>query len=194
MAFSGNNHALLLLFLLPAVLVPYQASCDSHQSTINSLYEPKYVHLTFYQHETVNKTAYLVTDGMPSTVDLVPFGSPFGSLVVFHDTLTATEDPDSEVVGEEEGTFITSRFDGSVGITTCIFNLNLPNYKGTISIVGATHVSVPSDHPIIGGTGDFLFVQGYGKSTLVSLEGLTAIYRVDLHLYWPSYAAPKSSN
>ncbi|XP_019172089.1 PREDICTED: dirigent protein 13-like [Ipomoea nil] len=186
-AFSANyNHALLLL--LPAILLPY---CDSHQSPLP---HPKSAHFTIYQHDTFNKSAYLVTEGLPGNWDLVTLGTPFGSLLVFQDALTATQDPDSEVVGTVDGISIASRFDGSLTVSTCKFTLNTAAYKGTLSFVGGTHVSEASDHPIVGGTGDFLFVTGYGTSTLVKLEGVASVYRIDLHLYWPpSYGSPKSS-
>lgn len=196
MAFSANcNHALILFLLLPAFLLPYQATCDSHQSTISSLPKPQTAHFTIYQHDTFNKSAYLVTEGLPGNWDLVTLGTPFGSMLVFHDLLTATQDPSSEVVGSVDGTSIASRFDGSLTVSICKFTLNTTSYKGTLSFVGGTHVSEASDHPIVGGTGDFLFVTGYGTSTLVKLEGVASVYRIDLHLYWPPYlTTPKSSN
>ena len=56
--------------------------------------------------------------------------------------------------------------------------LNFKHRKGSISILGVTHNTKPSDHPVVGGTGDFLFVQGY----------ITVVYKIEFHLYWPPYA------
>ncbi|XP_031107698.1 disease resistance response protein 206-like [Ipomoea triloba] len=187
MAFSANSNHALLLLLLPALLLPYQATSDPHQPKFKS------AHFTIYQHDTFNKSAYLVTQGLPGDWDLVTLGTPFGSLLVFQDVLTATQDPDSEVVGSADGISIASRFDGSLTVSTVKFSLNTTVYKGTLSFVGGTHVSEASDHPVVGGTGDFLFVTGYGTSTLVKLEGVASVYRIDLYLYWPPYGTPKTS-
>lgn len=66
--------------------------------------------------------------------------------------------------------------------------LNLKGYKGSISVLGGTHNIKPSNHPVVGGTGDFMFIQGYVRSSPVNLEGITVVYKIEFHLYWPPYA------
>lgn len=47
----------------------------------------------------------------------------------------------------------------------------------------------PADHPIVGGTGDFMFAQGYVTTSPVELAGLTVVYKIEFHIYWPPYAS-----
>lgn len=92
------------------------------------------------------------------------------------------------VLGTAQGTSITSSLDGLQSISMAKITLNFKHRKGSISILGVTHNTKPSDHPVVGGTGDFLFVQGYITSSPVDLKGITVVYKIEFHLYWPPYA------
>ncbi|KAK3005922.1 hypothetical protein RJ639_017795 [Escallonia herrerae] len=152
----------------------------------------KSLHFALYQHETINKTGFIVVNGVAGP----PVGqttTPFGTLFVFEDPMTLTPNRTSKVVGVAEGTSVTSGLDGLRAISIAKITLNVKHYKGSISVVGGTHNIKPSDHPIVGGTGDFLFVQGYVTSSPVDLTGLTVVYKIEFHIYWPPYATPTDS-
>lgn len=145
------------------------------------------LHFSLFQHETINKTGYFIVPGVigPSVSQTT---TPFGTMFVFHDPLTTGADRASKLVGTSEGTAITSGFDGLQSISIAKISLRLKHHTGSLSIVGGTHNVKPSNHPIVGGTGDFLFVQGYVTSSPVDLVGITVVYKLEFHLYWPPYA------
>jgi len=37
-----------------------------------------------------------------------------------------------------------------------------------------------------------MFVQGYVTSSPVDLKGLTVVYKIEFHIYWPPYAIQSS--
>lgn len=106
--------------------------------------------------------------------------------------MTVTANRSSKIVGIAEGASITSGLDGLRSISIAKITLRLKKYTGSISIVGGTHNIKPSDHPVVGGTGDFLFVQGIVTSSPVNLTGITVTYKIEFHLYWPPYATQAS--
>jgi len=175
-----------LSYLLLFVLLFREASSISHH---HHHHELKSIHFTLFQHETINKTAYLIVNGVagPSISQPTP---PFGTLYVFQDPLTLKAKSNSKIVGTAEGTSITSSLNGLQSISIAKITLMMNHYKGSISVVGGTHNTKPSNHPVVGGTGDFLFVQGYVTSSPVDLSGITVTYKIQFHLYWPPYAIP----
>ncbi|RVW85708.1 hypothetical protein CK203_033419 [Vitis vinifera] len=110
------------------------------------------------------------------------------------DPLTVTANRSSKLVGIGEGTSITSSLDGLQSISIAKITLRMKRHVGSISIVGGTHNIKPSDHPVVGGTGDFMFVQGYVTSSPLDLQGQTVVYKIEFHLYWPPYAVKKPSS
>lgn len=118
--------------------------------------------------------------------------TPFGTLFAFQDALTSTANG-SKLVGIAEGTTITSSLDGLRSISIAKLTLRLKNHKGSISVVGVTNNVKRSDLPVVGGTGDFLLVQGYVTSSPVDIKGLTVVYKIEFHLYWPPYASGLTS-
>ncbi|URE19862.1 Dirigent-like protein [Musa troglodytarum] len=103
--------------------------------------------------------------------------------------MTVTPNASSRVAGIAEGTSITSSLDGLRSVSFAKITLRIRGLQGSISIVGGTHNIKPADHPVVGGTGDFMFVGGYVRSSPVDLEGVTVVYKIEFHLYWPPYAA-----
>lgn len=149
------------------------------------------IHFALYQHETVNKTGYIIVNGVAGQ-NVTQTTTPFGTLFVFQDLMTIKPNMSSKVLGIAEGTSITSSLDGLQSISIAKITLNLKKHKGSVSIVGGTHNIKASDHPVVGGTGDFTFVQGFVTSSPVSLKGLTVVYKIEFHLYWPPYASQVS--
>ncbi|XAR58046.1 hypothetical protein NMG60_11026395 [Bertholletia excelsa] len=181
------HHSVLLFFFFLLSGTAIAASHDHHHHE-----GLKSLHFSLFQHETINKTGYIIVNGVAGP-RVSQTTTPFGTLFAFQDPMTLTRNQTSKVVGIAQGTSITSSLDGLESISIAKITLNMKHYKGSISIVGGTHNIKPSDHPIVGGTGDFLFVQGYVTSSPVDLVGLTVTYKIEFHLYWPPYAIQKSS-
>ncbi|KAM0003922.1 putative dirigent protein [Helianthus debilis subsp. tardiflorus] len=170
-----------LLFLL----IPLEATTCRRRH--HQQHELKSLHFTLYQQETLNKTAYFVVPGVAGP-PLSLTTAPFGTMFVFQDPSTLKPNHTSKLVGRAEGSSITSGLNELQSITVGKVTLNLKKHKGSISIVGVTNNIKPSNHPVVGGTGDFLFVQGYITSSLVNLVGSPVSYKIEFHLYLPPYA------
>ncbi|XP_019421391.1 PREDICTED: dirigent protein 19-like [Lupinus angustifolius] len=189
MAFALHNHVVAIFSILVFAIISFKGTSGSHHHHHHHL---KSLHFSLYQHETINKTGYIIVNGVEGGAGVTQTTTPFGTLFVFQDPLTATANRSSKLVGTSEGTSITSSFDGLQSISIAKLTLHLKNHKGSVSIVGGTNNIKPSDHPVVGGTGDFLFVQGYVTSSPVDLKGLTVTYKIEFHLYWPPYATQAS--
>lgn len=77
----------------------------------NDHYNIKTLNLTLYQHETINKTGYIVVDGVAG-VGVSQTTTPFGTIYVFSDNLTTHVSGSSRFAGVSEGTSITTSLDG----------------------------------------------------------------------------------
>ncbi|KAF3323176.1 Dirigent protein 23 [Carex littledalei] len=154
----------------------------------NDHYNIKTLNWTLYQHETINKTGFIVVDGVAG-VGVSQTTTPFGTIYVFRDNLTTHVSGSSRFAGVSEGTSITTSLDGLRSLSIAKFTLDFKGYEGSISIVGGTNNIKPSEYPVVGGTGDFMYVLGHVRSSPVNLTGSTVVYRVDVFLYWPPYAA-----
>ncbi|XP_059286274.1 dirigent protein 22-like [Lycium ferocissimum] len=185
-----------LPYLLLFVLLTREASSTNHHHHHHRHHhhhnELKSIHFTLFQQETINKTAYGIVKGVAGAA-VSQTTTPFGTVYVFQDPLTLKANSNSKIVGITEGTSITSSLDGLQSISIAKITLKMKHYKGSISVVGGTHNTKPSNHPVVGGTGDFLFVQGYVTSSPVELAGMTFTYKIQFHLYWPPYAIPSHS-
>ncbi|KAM1501803.1 hypothetical protein COP1_026913 [Malus domestica] len=106
--------------------------------------------------------------------------------------MTVTANRSSKAVGIAQGTTVSSSLDGLQSISVAKITLRLKKHSGSVSIVRDTHNVKAADHPVVGGTGDFLFVQGYVTSSPVDLRGLTVVYKIAFHLYWPPYTTKVS--
>ncbi|KAL6224397.1 hypothetical protein ACLB2K_003252 [Fragaria x ananassa] len=179
-------HALFVaLLLVKATSTSHHHHHHHHHNQLKSL------HFALFQHETINKTGYIVVNGVAGT-GVSQTTTPFGTLFVFQDPMTVTANRSSKVAGRAQGTSITSSLDGLESISIAKITLRLKHHSGSISIVGGTHNIKPADHPVVGGTGDFKLVQGYVTSSPVNLQGLTVTYKIAFHLYWPPYATQAS--
>ena len=142
---------------------------------------------TLYQQETINKTAYMVVDGVAGA-GVTQTTTPFGTVYVFRDNLTVHADRASPVAGVAEGTSITTSLDGLLSLSLAKVTIHHRGHRGSVSILGGTYNIGPSDYPVVGGTGDFAYALGYVRSSPVDLRGSTVTYKLELQLYWPPYA------
>ncbi|KNA07534.1 hypothetical protein SOVF_170950 [Spinacia oleracea] len=184
MPLSSSYSAFALLFLLPALAVSTSDNVAVHHHD-NGL---KSMHFTLYQHDDLNKTAFLIVKGFAGP-ELNATVSPIGSIFVVRDPLTATPDSSSEVLGFVEAASITTSFDGLENLSIGKITLNLKGHKGSISSLGSVNNLKPSSVPVVGGTEDFFLVQGYLVMAIVDMKGYNLTYKLDFHLYWPPYAA-----
>ncbi|KAK9129238.1 hypothetical protein Sjap_009725 [Stephania japonica] len=161
-------------------------------TTTTNKHELKSLHFSLYQHETINKTGYIIVKGVAGP-GVGQVTTPFGTIFVFQDPMTVTANRSSAVVAVAQGSSITSSLDGFKSISLAKITLNMKHYKGSLSVLGVTHNTKPADHPVVGGTGDFLFVQGYVTSSPVDLKGTTVVYKIEFHLYWPPYVTKATS-
>lgn len=181
------RHCVVVVLPFLLLLCKTTSTSDSHHQGLKSL------HFTLFQHETINKTGYIIVNGVAGP-GVSQNTTPFGTLFVFQDPLTVTANRSSKLIGIGEGTSITSSLDGLQSISIAKITLRMKRHVGSISIVGGTHNIKPSDHPVVGGTGDFMFVQGYVTSSPLDLQGQTVVYKIEFHLYWPPYAVKKPSS
>lgn len=188
---ASSMQTYLLPVLLSVILLIKTTSASEHHHHHHHHHQIKSLHFSLFQHETINKTGYIIVNGVAGP-GVSQTTTPFGTLFAFRDPMTVAANPSSKVVGIAEGTTVTSSFDGLRSISIAKMTLRLKNRQGSISIVGGTHNTKRSDHPVVGGTGDFLFVQGYVTSSPLDLKGLTVTYKIEFHLYWPPYAAQAS--
>ncbi|KAF7050113.1 hypothetical protein CFC21_058521 [Triticum aestivum] len=147
----------------------------------------KTLSFTLYQQETINKTAYMVVDGVAGA-GVSQTTTPFGTVYVFRDNLTVHADGASPVVGVAEGTSITTSLDGLLSLSLAKITIHHRGHRGSVSVLGGTHNTRQSDYPVVGGTGDFAYALGYVRSSPVDLRGSTVTYKMELRLYWPPYA------
>ena len=187
------RHCIIVALVLPFLLLVSNAASSSPPASHHHNQNLKSLHFTLFQHETINKTGYIIVNGVAGP-GVTQTTTPFGTLFVFQDPLTVTANRSSKIAGTAQGTSITSSLDGLQSLSIAKINLRIKQHVGSISIVGATHNTKPSDHPVVGGTADFLFVQGYVTSSPVNLNGLTVTYKIEFHLYWPPYAVTKPSS
>ncbi|KAJ6996919.1 hypothetical protein D5086_010468 [Populus alba] len=181
-------HLYVLAILLLALSFMATSPSTSTSTSTHNCRGFKCLHFTLYQQEAINKTVYLIVKGVTGP-DVSPSASPFGSMFVNHDLLTISPNSSSKVVGVAEGVSITSSLDGLTNVVMEKITLELKHYKGSVSVIGTAHNIKVIDLPVVGGTGDFMFVQGYIKPSLVTFENPNILYKIEFHLYWPSYVA-----
>ncbi|XP_027347663.1 dirigent protein 19-like [Abrus precatorius] len=184
---ASSLHNCVFAILLLAIIQFKTTHANSHHH-----HHLKSLHFSLFQHETINKTGYIIVNGIEGGPGITETTTPFGTLFVFQDPLTVSANRSSKLVGISEGTSITSSLDGLQSTSVAKLSLSLKHHKGSVSIVGGTNNVKPSDYPVVGGTGDFMFVQGYVTSSPVNLKGPTVVYKIEFHLYWPPYATQAS--
>ncbi|QCD91199.1 dirigent protein 11-like [Vigna unguiculata] len=191
MTFAFHNYALPVFLSLLAVTGGSHLNHRNHRRERGNP-APKSLHFTLFQHETINKTGFVTVNGVEGGEGKSENSTPFGTVLVFQDPLTAKPNRSSKQLGTAEGTSITSGLDGLSSISVAKLTLRLNNHKGSISIVGGTNTLERSDYPVVGGTEDFLFVHGYVTSSPLHVNPPTLVFKIGFHLYWPPYPSQPS--
>ncbi|CAO2842808.1 unnamed protein product [Amaranthus hypochondriacus] len=155
--------------------------------TNNNPQQIRYLHFTVYLHEKFNKTTYFTIKGQKHNTKSA--SNPFGSLLAYNEPLTETPNPSSKLLGNMEGSGVTSSFNGDRMTFICRSKLKIKGYKGEILNVGSASFTKLSELPIVGGTADFRFAHGYiiQSDLLKGIDG-ASYYKVDFHVYWPPFA------
>ncbi|XP_052140230.1 uncharacterized protein LOC127760058 [Oryza glaberrima] len=197
MAAAGSSKtANLLLCLTMISFVQLAQSSPSGDKGIKGFHGKK-LSFTLYQQETINKTSYMVVGGVAGA-GVSETTTPFGTVYVFRDDLTVRAERSSRVAGVVEGTSVTTSFDGLRSLSLGKITLDHRGHRGSVSVLGGTHNTRPSDCPVVGGTGDFGYAVGYVRTSPVNLRarGSSVTFKVEFHLYWPPYAhyAPTSKH
>ncbi|KAK9668139.1 hypothetical protein RND81_13G037100 [Saponaria officinalis] len=188
MSNSSKTLHLILITLTTFLHTTPTTSSHHHHNHHDRHHNLKSLHFTLYQHDQINKTDFLIVPS-PLGTTITETTSPFGTIGLINDPLTLTKDPNSEMIGNVESIAITSSFDGLDSLSIGRIKLELEDHKGSVSVVGVVNAVVSSDYPVVGGTGDFLFVQGYVTASPVSFEkGGRYVYKQEFHLFWPPYA------
>ncbi|XP_047149267.1 pterocarpan synthase 1-like [Vigna umbellata] len=182
---SSHNYVLGVLVF---AIIQLKGIAGSHEH----LQQLKSLHFSLFQHETINKTGYIIVDGIKGGAGVSQTTTPFGTLFAFQDPLTVAANRSSKLVGISEGTTVTSSLDGLRSISIAKLTLRLKNHKGSLSVVGVTDNVKSSNLPVVGGTEDFLFVHGYVTSSPLHAKSSTLVYEIGFHLYWPPYATTSS--
>ncbi|XP_057538364.1 dirigent protein 1-like [Amaranthus tricolor] len=178
MAMYPLSHIILILLLSTISLSFHNKNNAQH---ITSL------HFTGYLHEKFNKTIYFTFKGQKRSAKSA--SNPFGSLLAYNEPLTETPNPSSKLLGNMEGSGVTSSFNGDRMTFICRSKLKIKGYEGEILNVGSASFTKLSELPIVGGTGDFRFAQGYIiQSDMFKGIGGASYYKVDFHVYWPPFS------
>ncbi|KAL6840164.1 hypothetical protein ACP4OV_029974 [Aristida adscensionis] len=185
MATCANLVLLCLITCFVHQLLHLQPQLPPAVSALTTMADKSEI-FTVYQHDTLNETGYVVVTG-PAGADSTDTTRPFGTIYVFRDDLTLHSDSSSEPVGVMEGTSTTTSFDGLRNLLAAKITLRHRGYRGSLSVLGGTHNTKPSVYPVVGGTGDFLYTEGYVRSTPLDSEGPTVTNRLEINLYWPPY-------
>uniref|UniRef100_A0A0E0JRS4 Dirigent protein n=1 Tax=Oryza punctata TaxID=4537 RepID=A0A0E0JRS4_ORYPU len=207
MAAAGSSKTASLLICLTMIFFVQQlqsqfvvvaaaaaAASPSDDKSSKELHGKK-LSFTLYQQETINKTGYMVVDGVAGA-GVSQTTTPFGTVYVFRDELTVRAERSSRVAGVVEGSSVTTSFDGLRSLSLGKITLDHRGRRGSLSVLGGTHNTQPSDCPVVGGTGDFAYAIGYVRTSPVNLRGSSITFKVEFHLYWPPYAhyAPASKH
>lgn len=156
-----------------------------HVSAATTLADKSEV-FTVYQHDRVNETGYVVVTG-PAGASSSDTTRPFGSIYVFRDVLTVHTGSSSAVAGVMEGTSTTTSFDGLRNLLAARITLRHRGYMGSLSVLGGSHNTRPSVYPVVGGTGDFLYAEGWVRQTPVDSDGPELMHKLEINVYWPPY-------
>jgi hypothetical protein len=141
-------------------------------------------HLTVYMHDTLNVTTGLMTTGTrPVPADP---RYRFGDMYAIDDPLTAGPDAASPAVGRAQGFYIFAS-QTEIALFFC-FNVVFtsgPHNGSTIAVLARNvFADKVRELPVVGGTGAFRSVTGYGllRTQSYNAGNYAAVLKIDLYL------------
>nr|QQM18948.1 dirigent protein 13 [Kadsura heteroclita] len=175
--------------LVLLILITQQIRATTSSSDSNGNGESRTLSFSVFQHEGLNKTGYVMVEGVAGP-PVGPTTASFGNIYVGNDPFTTEFDNSSKNVGFAEGEYITTSMDGYRTLYIATYTLQIEQndsiWNGTISVLGTVNNERNSTLPVVGGTGDFMSVQGYVFSYPVDTKDVqNVVYGVDFHLHWP---------
>ncbi|KAH7429391.1 hypothetical protein KP509_09G046000 [Ceratopteris richardii] len=123
--------------------------------------------------------------GGPDLQDLLPAinstASSFGQTQLFTLNVTQEQDPSSTLLGTVRGYTVQSSYTGdSVGVEVEVLIYDDGTLSGTVSIQGVVQSS-GTEVAVVGGTGDFRGVKGYGVVTFANATATNFIFHHQLY-------------
>ncbi|KAI5077725.1 hypothetical protein GOP47_0007549 [Adiantum capillus-veneris] len=124
--------------------------------------------------------------GQPDLQELIPainttYSNNFGSTQLFAFNVTEGADPSSTLLGYVRGYTVESSYTSTgVAVEVEILSYNDGTLNGTVSIQ-ALITNGPNEVSIVGGTGDFRGVSGYGLVNFVNTSGNIVLFHHELH-------------
>ncbi|MCO5571411.1 hypothetical protein L7F22_025151 [Adiantum nelumboides] len=124
--------------------------------------------------------------GLPDLQELIPainttYSNNFGSTQLFAFNVTEGADPSSTQLGFVRGYTVESSYTtAGVGVEVEILSYNDGTLNGTVSIQ-ALISNGPNEIAIVGGTGDFRGVRGYGLVNFVNMTDNIVLFHHELH-------------
>ncbi|PKA46182.1 Disease resistance response protein 206 [Apostasia shenzhenica] len=152
-----------------------------------TLASEKETHLHFFTHERQippNRTV-IPSVSIPTTPH--PFGSGFGSILLFDNLLAAGSDPASRHLGRSQGLVAYASLNGEdiLIVNTLVFKEPGPFAGSSITLLARNPLAEKvRELPVVAGTGKFRLARGYSlQSTYYSnaTSGVN-IFEFDLHL------------
>ncbi|KAL8225749.1 hypothetical protein R6Q57_018306 [Mikania cordata] len=147
-------------------------------------------HIQFYMHDVVggpNPSAVRVAGQSMNSTSLAMFG--FGSIYVMDNSLTATPDANSTLIGRAQGLYAISSQENELSLLmTLTYNFVSGIYNGSsLSIMGRNPVmNEVREMPVVGGTGVFRLARGFALAKTHSMDQVDAVigYNVTIIPYY----------
>ncbi|KAL8261241.1 hypothetical protein R6Q59_025290 [Mikania micrantha] len=147
-------------------------------------------HIQFYMHDVLggsNPSAVRVAGQSMNSTGSAMFG--FGSIYVMDNSLTATPDANSTLIGRAQGLYAMSSQENELSLLmTLTYNFVSGIYNGSsLSIVGRNPVmNEVREMPVVGGTGVFRLARGFALAKTHSMDQVDAIigYNVTIIPYY----------
>ncbi|KAK9048729.1 hypothetical protein SSX86_032305 [Deinandra increscens subsp. villosa] len=150
-------------------------------------------HIQFYMHDTPggsNPSAVRVA-GEPINSTGANMGAMFGfgSIFVMDNSLTATPDANSTLIGRAQGIYVMASQENELSLLmTLTYNFVSGIYNGSsLSIVGRNPVmNEVREMPVVGGTGVFRLARGFALAKTHSIDQVNAVigYNVTIIPYY----------
>ncbi|KAJ0969051.1 hypothetical protein J5N97_021928 [Dioscorea zingiberensis] len=174
------HHHLLLLLLLLTLSLFSQGHAHYH------LGKEKVTHLHFYYHETIrgdNPSAVVVAHPKDTIVNASNPG-PFGTVYVVDDLLTEGPEPDSKVVGQAQGLYVSASRQRTLIVLVIDYGFTSGEFNGSsLSVLSRNPVTESErELAVVGGRGKFRMARGFANLKTYSLNATAGVVIVEYHV------------